>query len=80
MATISIAEELVDNHSTEEVLSWLQTELTTIRQITLSKEADKSFLLGRVSSISVNAASVADALRKKLSPKAKADQEPPIVA
>lgn len=78
MAKISIAEELVDNHSTEEVLSWLQTELATIRQITLSKEADKSFLLGRVSSISVDVASVADALRKKLSP--KADQEPPVVA
>lgn len=78
MATINLAEELVSVYKTEDIISWAEAELKTIKQITLSKEADKAFLLGRVSSSVGDLASVLEALRKKLQPKTK--EEPPVVA
>lgn len=78
MATISIAEEIVNTYSTEEVLSLLQGELTMIKQATTSKEQDKAFLLGKVSTMSTFSVSLVDALRKKIAPNSK--EEPPVVA
>ena len=78
MAVISLAEELVNKYSTEDIISWAEAELKTLKQITLSKETDKSFLLGRVSSSVGDISNVLGALRKKLKPEAK--EEPPVVA
>ena len=78
MAVISLAEELVNKYSTEDIISWAEAELKTLKQITLSKETDKSFLLGRVSSSVGDISNVLGALRKKLKPETK--EEPPVVA
>ena len=78
MAVISLAEEVVNKYKTEDVVSWAEAELKTIRQIALSKEADKAFLLGRVCSGVGDVANVLEALRKKLKPITK--DEPPVVA
>ena len=78
MAAISWAEELVNKYSTEDIISWAEAELKTLKQITLSKEQDKSFLLGRVSSSVGDISSVLGELRKKLKP--ETENEPPVVA
>ena len=78
MAAILLAEELVNKYSTEDIISWAEAELKSIKQITLSKETDKSFLLGRVSSSVGDIASVLEELRKKIKPETK--NEPPVVA
>ena len=78
MAVISLAEELVNKYSTEDVISWAEAELKKIKQITLSKETDKSFLLGRVSTSVGDISNVLEELRKKLKPETK--NEPPVVA
>lgn len=78
MATISLQEEIVNKYSTEDIISWAEAELRSLKQITLSKEADKSFLLGRVSSSVGDIANVLGELRKKLKPETK--NEPPVVA
>lgn len=78
MATISLAEEVVNKYSTGDIVSWAEAELKTIRQIALSKEADKAFLLGRVCSGVGDVADVLEALRKELKPETK--DEPPVVA
>lgn len=78
MATILLSEELVNKYSTEDIISWAEAEMKTMRQITLSKEEDKSFLLGRISAGLLDVASVLEALRKKLKPQTK--EEPPVVA
>ena len=75
---MTLAEEVVDKYSTVEVISWAEGEMKTMRQIALSKEADKSFLLGRVCSGLGDVANVLEVLRKKLNPKTK--EEPPVVA
>lgn len=78
MATISLQEEIVNKYSTEDIISWAEAELRSLKQITLSKETDKSFLLGRVSSSVGDIANVLGELRKKLKPETK--NEPPVVA
>ena len=78
MATISLAEEVVNKYSTEDIISWAEAELKTIKQIALSKETDKSFLLGKVVASIGDIANVLEALRKKLKPQTK--EEPPVVA
>ena len=78
MAVISLAEELVNKYSTEDIISWAEAELKSLKQITLSKETDKSFLLGRVSSSVGDISNVLGELRKKLKPETK--EEPPVVA
>lgn len=75
---ISLAEELANKYTTEEIISWAEAELKTARQIALSKEADKAFLLGRIVAGVANVADVLEALRKKLKPETK--DEPPVVA
>ena len=78
MAEINKIAEIVFAHDTDEVLAWVEAELKAMRQIALSKEADKSFSLGRIST-GLNEASMAlGALRAKLKPQAKS--EPPVVA
>ena len=78
MAEIDKVAEIVLAHETDEVLAWLEAELKSMRQIALSKEADKSFSLGRIST-GLNEVSMAiGALRAKLKPQAKS--EPPVVA
>ncbi len=78
MATISLAEELVNKYSTEDIISWAEVELKTLKQIALSKETDKSFLLGRTVASIGDIANVLEELRKKLKPQTK--EEPPVVA
>ena len=78
MATIILAEEIADNYDTDEIISWAESELKTMRQIALSKEADKSFLLGRITTGISDVANVLEALRKKRKPETK--NEPPVVA
>ena len=78
MAIISLPEIIVNEFSTADVVSWAEMELRTVKQIALSKEADKAFLLGRITASVGEVASVLEALRKKLKPETK--NEPPVVA
>ena len=78
MATIILSEEIVRIYDTKEILSWLESQLKTAKQISTKKEEDKSFVLGQVSMILGEMASVVSDLRKKLDPKPK--EEPPVVA
>lgn len=74
----TLEEELVNKYDTEEIVSWVETQIKNMRQIAMSKEADKSFLLGRISSGLSDTANVLEELRKKLKPQTK--NEPPVVA
>ena len=74
----TLEEELVNKYDTEEIISWAETQIKNMRQIAMSKEADKSFLLGRISSGLMDTENVLEALRKKLKPQTK--DEPPVVA
>lgn len=78
MAIISLAEEVVNKYSAEDIISWAEAELKTIRQTALSKETDKSFLLGKVVASIGDITNVLEELRKKLKPETK--NEPPVVA
>ena len=78
MATITLSEEIVRTYDTETILSWLEGQLRTAKQISTKKEEDKSFVLGQVSMILGEMAGVVSELRKKLDPKSK--EEPPVVA
>ncbi len=73
MAILSLPEEIVEKYSTDEVISWAESEIKTMRQIALSKEPDKAFLLGRITSRMGDLADVLGALRKKLNPKSTND-------
>lgn len=76
--TFTLEEELVNKYDTEEIVAWAEAQLKAMRQIALSKEQDKSFLLGRISSGLSDVANVLEALRKKIDPISK--NEPPVVA
>ena len=78
MVMISIPEEIVRTYDTEVILSWLEGQLKTAKQISTKKEEDKSFVLGQVSMLLGEMASVVSELRKKLDPKSK--EESPVVA
>lgn len=78
MAMIPLPEIIVNEFSAEDIVSWAEAELRTVKQIALSKEADKAFLLGRITASVGEVASVLEALRKKMKPKSK--EEPPVVA
>lgn len=73
MAILSLPEEIVEKYSTDEILSWAESELKTMRQISMSKEPDKAFLLGRVTGKMGDLIEVLGALRKKLNPKSTND-------
>lgn len=75
---ITLAEEVVEKYDTEDVVSFIEAEVKTMRQMALSKEPDKSFTLGKISVGLTNIASLLEALRKKLKPETK--EEPPVVA
>lgn len=78
MAEINKVAEIVLAHETDEVLAWMESELKSMRQIALSKEADKSFSLGRIST-GLNEVSMAlGVLRTKLKP--QENGKPPVVA
>lgn len=74
----SLPEEIVGKYPPEEVVSWAEAQLKTMRQVAMSKEVDKAFLLGQVASGLRDVASVLEALRKKMKPQTK--NEPPVVA
>lgn len=76
--TFTLEEELVNKYDTEEIVAWAEAQLKAMRQIALSKEQDKSFLLGRISSGLGDVANVLEALRKKINP--ISENEPPVVA
>ena len=75
---ITLAEEVVEKYDVEDVISFIEAEVKTMRQMALSKEPDKSFTLGKISVGLTNIASLLEALRKKLKPETK--EEPPVVA
>ena len=78
MTTISLSEEVVRAYDTAEVLAWLESQLKTAKQMSTKKEEDKSFVLGQVSMILGEMASIVSELRKKLDPNSK--EKPPVVA
>lgn len=78
MAVISVAEEIVNNFSTDDVLFWVEAQLKNLRQMANKKEADKSFVLGQISVGLGEVSDVASSLRKKLNP--KPDDDTPVVA
>lgn len=78
MAILSLPEEIAGKYSIDEILSWAESELKTMRQISMSKEPDKAFLLGRVTGKIGDLIEVLEALREKLKPDTKG--KPPVVA
>lgn len=78
MAIITLAEEVANKYDVDEIISFVEAELKTMRQMALSKEPDKSFTLGKISVGLTNMASILEALRKKRNP--KSGEEPPVVA
>ena len=78
MDITSIPEIIVNEYSTQQVLSLLQSVLSTVKQSAASKEPDKAFLLGKVLTMTTFSVSLVDALRKKLDP--KSEGKPPVVA
>lgn len=75
---ITLSEEIVNNYSTDDVLSWMEDQLKMLKQMANKKEVDKSFVLGQISVGIGDVANVMSSLRKKLSPKTTDDS--PVVA
>lgn len=80
MAIISLAEEIVNNFGTKDVLSFMESQLRLMKQIANKKETDKAFVLGQVSVGIGEVADIMTALRKKLDPKSAEEGSAPVVA
>lgn len=75
MATINRAKEIVDNHSTEEILEWIEKNLRNgLRAINGTDGKDGSFILGQCSVNIREVLYMVEALNDKLKP------NPPVVA
>lgn len=75
MASINRAKEIVDNHSTEEILEWVEKNLRNgLRAINSSNNKEDSFMLGQWSANINEILYMVEALNEKLKPK------PPVVA
>lgn len=70
MAKVNRAKELVENHSTEEVLEWLEQALKRGTIAVNPNKYDPAFLLGQCSINLEELYAVVSALREKLNPKA----------
>lgn len=68
MQEIDIAKELVENHSTEEVLAWIEKETKRLMHYAAKVEIPEGFRLGMVAFKAQELYSVASALNDKLYP------------
>ena len=70
MASINRAKEIVDNHSTEEILEWVEKNLRNgLRAINSSDSKEDSFILGQCSTNIREILYMIEALNEKLKPK-----------
>lgn len=68
MQEIDIAKEIVENHSTEEVLAWIEKEAKRLMHYAAKGEIPEGFRLGMVVLKAQELYSVASALNNKLYP------------